>query len=414
MTESIDTLIVGAGQAGLSLSYYLSQQQRPHLVLEKAPQLAEAWRNHRWDSFTLVTPNWHIRLPGGEYQGDDPDGFMPRAEVVRHLERYAAGFGAPVRFEITATALDPLVDGFRVRTSQGDYQARNVVVASGLFQTPKIPPSSANIPAGIVQMHSSQYRNPDALPPGAALVVGTGQSGCQIAEELYQSGRTVYLCVGSSAGRAPRRYRGKDITWWLVQTGFFNRTVDILPSPQAKFAANPQVSGKAGGHSLNLHTFARDGVRLLGRYIGAEGGSIFVAPDLHDNLAKIDKFEADMLKGIDEFIAKTGEAVPEERLPGLHDGFDVPIITELDLAEAGVTSLIWAGGYRFDFSWIHLPVLDKDGYPIQQRGVTAYPGLYFLGLPFLQTLKSGLLLGVGEDAAYLASKIEEKGASIKT
>jgi putative flavoprotein involved in K+ transport len=408
MSESIDTLIIGAGQAGLSLSYYMTQQQRPHILLEKASQLAEAWRNQRWDSFTLVTPSWHIRLPGGEYQGRDPDGYMPRDEVVSYFERYAASFNAPVRFNTSVSTVDPVAAGYRVQTGQGEYQAANVVVAAGLFQRPKIPASSANLPPDIVQMHSGEYRNPQRLAPGAVLVVGSGQSGCQIAEELYQSGRKVYLCVGGSAGRAPRRYRGKDITWWLVQTGFFSRTADQLPSPKARFGANPQVSGKDGGHTLNLHKFAREGVRLLGRYSGAEGGKVYVAPDLYENLEKIDKFEVDLLKGIDEFILKNGLDAPEEILPRDRDGYDTPIMTELDLRETGITSVIWAGGYQFDFSWVHLPVLDADGFPIQQRGVTAFTGLYFLGLPWLHTFKSGLLFGVGEDAAFLASHIASR------
>jgi putative flavoprotein involved in K+ transport len=410
MTESIDTLIIGAGQAGLSLSYYLTRQQRPHILLDKAGQLADAWRNHRWDSFTLVTPNWHIRLPGGEYHGDDPDGFMPRDEVVGYLERYAAGFNAPVRCGVAATAVKAEGIGYRVRTAQGDYQAANVVIATGAFQLPKIPPSSASIPPGITQLHSGEYRNPEALPTGAVLVVGSGQSGCQIAEELYQSGRKVYLCVGDSAGRIPRRYRGKDITWWLVQTGFFNRTVDQLPSPMARFAANPQFSGKAGGHTLSLHKFAREGVTLLGRFSGLDGNKVLLTPDLYKKLEKIDKSEADLVKGIDEYISKNGIDAPEETIPSDRDGYAAPIITELDLNAAGITCIIWAGGYKYDFSWIYLPILGDDGFPVQQRGATAFPGLYFLGLPWLSTFKSSLLLGVGEDAAYIASKIEETGS----
>jgi len=409
VTETLDTLIIGAGQAGLALSYCLTQQQRPHLLLEKTGQLADAWRNHRWDSFTLVTPNWQICLPGGEYQADDPDGFMPKAEVVTYLERYAASFHAPVRFNVTATTVEPAAGGFRIHMDRGEYQVANVVIAAGLFQQPKIPLSSANLPASIVQLHSGEYRNPGGLPAGAVLVVGSGQSGCQIAEELYQSGRKVYLCVGGSAGRAPRRYRGKDTLWWLVEMGFFNRTVDQLQTPKARFAANPQISGKAGGHTLNLHKFARQGVTLLGRFIGAQAHQIYLAPDLYEKLEKIDKFEADLVKGIDEFIAKSGRFAPQETLPFDRDGYAEPILTELDLKAAGITSVIWAGGYQFDFSWVHLPVLDGDGFPIQQRGVTAFPGLYFLGLPWLHTTKSGLLLGVGEDAAYVASHIAGRG-----
>lgn len=191
--------------------------------------------------------------------------------------------------------------------------------------------------------------------------------------------------------------------------GFFNRTVDQLQTPKARFAANPQVSGKAGGHTLNLHKFARQGVTLLGRFIGAQDHEIYLAPDLYEKLEKIDKFEADLVKGIDEFIAKSGRSAPQETLPSDRDGYGVPILTELDLKAAGITSIIWAGGYQFDFSWVHLPVLDQDGFPIQQRGVTAFPGLYFLGMPWLYTTKSGLLLGVGEDAAYVASHIVGRG-----
>lgn len=409
MVEQIDTLIIGAGQAGLALSYYLTQQQRPHILLEKTGQLADAWRNHRWDSFTLVTPNWHIRLPGGEYQGDDPDGFMPRAEVVSYLEGYAASFNAPVRFNVSATAVQPVDGGYCVQTSRGEVRAANVVIATGLFQKPKIPTSGVDLPAGIVQLHSGEYRHPEGLPSGAVLIVGSGQSGCQIAEELYQSGRKVYLSVGSSAGRAPRRYRGQDILWWLVEMGFFDRTVDQLTSPQVKFAANPQISGKSGGHTLNLHKFAREGVTLLGRFTGAQGRQIYLAPDLYENLEKIDKFEADLVKGVDEFIAKTGRIAPQESLTFDRDGYAAPILTELDLVKAGVMSVIWAAGYQFDFSWVNLPVLDQDGYPIQRRGVTTFPGLYFLGLPWLHTAKSGLLLGVGEDAFYIAAHIVARG-----
>ena len=228
MTEQIDTLIVGGGQAGLSLSYYLTQQRRSHVILEQAAQLANAWRSHRWDSFTLVTPNWQIRLPGYEYQGDDPHGFLSRIEVVDYLERYAASFNAPVRFGLRATAVEPKGAGYRVQTNEGEYEAANVVIATGLFQQAKIPPFSANLPPEVKQLHSSEYRNPGGLPSGAVLVVGSAQSGCQIAEELYQSGRKVYLCVGGSSGRAPRRYRGKDCTWWLDQIGFYQRTVDQL------------------------------------------------------------------------------------------------------------------------------------------------------------------------------------------
>lgn len=215
--------------------------------------------------------------------------------------------------------------------------------------------------------------------------------------------------MGGSSGRAPRRYRGKDCTWWLDQLGFYQRTVDQLPSPKAKFAGNPHVSGKGGGHTLNLHQFARDGVTLLGRIAGAQGGKVILAPDLKENLEKADKLEADLVKGIDDFIAKNGLDAPQETLLQLRDGYEVEVITELDLTAAGITIVIWTMGYKFDFSWVRLPVFDVDGYPVQQRGVTPYAGLYFLGLHWLHTIKSGLLFGVGEDAAHIASHITARG-----
>jgi putative flavoprotein involved in K+ transport len=242
------------------------------------------------------------------------------------------------------------------------------------------------------------------LPPGAVLVVGSAQSGCQIAEELYQSGRTVYLCVGA-AGRVPRRYRGRDMYEWLNLCGFFDRTAEQLPSPQARFAGNPHLSGRDGGHSLNLHQFARDGVVLLGHLQGAQDGRIGLAPDLKENLAKADKLEVEAVKLVDGYIQKNGLDAPPEKLPELRDGYQAREIGELNLRSAGITSIIWAMGYAFDFSMVKVPAFDDYGFPVQKRGVTDYPGLYFVGLPWLSKQKSGLLLGVGEDAALIASQI---------
>lgn len=251
---------------------------------------------------------------------------------------------------------------------------------------------------------SLHYRNPEALPPGAVLVIGSGQSGCQIAEELYQSGRRVYLCV-SSAGRVPRRYRGQDIGYWLDAIGFMDRTVDQLPSPQAKFAPNAHLSGADGGHTINLHRFAWDGVVLLGRAQDAQGSTLTLAPDLKENLAKADQFEAELLQQIDELIEKRGLDVPRETVPEMRDGYKSPVLRELDLQSAGIGSVIWATGYTFDYTLVKLPVFDEDGHPLQARGVTGVPGLYFNGLHFMHNIKSGLLYGVGDDAAYVASHI---------
>ena len=406
MEQQIETIIVGGGQAGLATSYYLAQRGREHIVLEQAAQAGNVWRNDRWDSFTLLTPNWSFRLPGAEYQGSAPDGFMVRGEIVAHFERYVEQFHLPVQYRVPVNSVERNAEaqGYLVRTEETVWEARNVVMATGLFQQPKIPPFSADLSARITQLPSGQYRNPQALPPGAVLVVGSAQSGCQIAEELYQSGRKVYLCVGS-AGRVPRRYRGKDVFEWMLLSGFLDQMVDKLPSPRAKFAGNPHVTGRDGGRTLNLHQFARDGMVLLGHLQGAREGTIWLADDLKANLAKADQVEAEIVELIDSYIAQTGLHAPPENLPKLRDGYDAEEITELSLQSAGITTIIWAIGYRFDFSLVKLPIFDSDGYPVQKRGVTNYPGLFFVGLPWLYKLKSGLLVGVGEDADFVASAI---------
>jgi putative flavoprotein involved in K+ transport len=412
MTETIETVIVGGGQAGLSASYYLKQGGREHIVLEQAAQAAEAWRNHRWDSFTLVTPNWMNRMPGAEYDGDDPDGFLLRREVVEYLESYIERFNLPVRYNVRVTSVEqiPGKDGYQVATTAGDWEAQNVIIATGNFQEPKIPLIGSGFSPEILQLHSSQYRNPGLLPAGSVLVVGTAQSGCQIAEELYQSGRKVYLCVGN-VGRVPRRYRGKEITYWMDQIRFFDRPVEMLPNPQTRYAPNPQISGKGGGHSLNLHQFARDGVVLLGHLRGVQDGKALIAPDLNDTLAKIDQFEVEMLNRIDDYIAQKGLNAPEETVPVLRDAYQSEIITELELRSAGITSVIWATGYKFDFSLVKLPVFDGDGFPVQVRGGTTYPGLFFLGLLWLHLFKSSIFYGVGDDAGYIVNKIVERNSN---
>lgn len=406
MSQDIETVVVGGGQAGLATSYHLGLQGREHVVLEQAAQPGEAWRNGRWDSFTLVTPNWSFLLPGAEYKGDAPGNFMPRDEVVARLERYVTDYRMPVRFgtRVTSVVPDPGGEGYSVTTDGSTLHARNVVIATGLFQRPKVSAAAAGLPGSVMQLHSGLYRSPESLPDGAVLVVGSAQSGCQIAQELYQSGRRVYLCVGG-AGRVPRRYRGKDIFEWFSLSGSLDRTVDDLPSPRARFAANPHVSGKDGGQNLNLHQFARDGVVLLGHLLGADGDTLRFAPDMKDGLAKADAFEADAVRRIDDFIDRVGLDVPTETLPVLRDGFGLEDITDLSLAASDIATVIWAMGYDFDFSLVKAPILDEYGYPIQKDGVTAVPGLYFVGMPWLHKWKSGLLVGVGEHAELIASEI---------
>jgi putative flavoprotein involved in K+ transport len=408
MSEQIEAVIIGAGHAGLSTSYYLTRAGMPHLVLEGG-RVGERWRSSRWDSFTLVTPNWMCCLPGYPYAGDDPDGFMARDEVVTYLEGYAESFNAPVREGVRVTAVEMAPRGYDVVTENGVYETPIVVVATGFFEHPRVPAQAAALAPGVLQIHSSQYKNPEALPPGAVLVVGSGQSGCQIARELHEGGRQVYLSTGS-AGRVPRHYRGQDATWWMACVGRFEQTVDKLPSPRDKFAGNPHLSGSRGGHTINLHRFARDGIVLLGHLRRVGGRCATFAPDLKENLARADKVAADFKREADEYIEQHGIDAP---LPDStntddydgDDGYRQKELLELDLRAAGIRVVVWAAGFNVDYSFVHLPVFDLDGYPIQRRGVTAYPGLYFMGVHYQHKNKSDLFYGVGEDAAYVASSV---------
>jgi putative flavoprotein involved in K+ transport len=329
---------------------------------------------------------------------------MSLAEVVEYFDNYVERFRLPVHCGVEVFSVEKFGDRYVVRTSEKNYAAENVVIATGLYQSSKIPPFSVEIPPSILQLHSMEYKNPSTLPEGAVLVVGTGQSGAQIAQELYQSGKKVYLSIGS-AGRVPRRYRGKDINDWFTRIGMFDTKVDELKSAADKFHPHPQISGKNGGQSLNLHQFARDGVILLGHVRDAHKGRLILAPDLKETLAAVDQFEIDVLKKIDDYIRRAGLAAPTENIPRLLDGYQQEELTELNLQQMGISTVIWATGYAFDFSLVKLPVVDQDGYPIQKRGVARYPGLYFLGLPWLYSRRSGILFGVGDDAAYLAGHI---------
>lgn len=409
--EQIETVVVGRGQAGLATSYWLGQLGHDHVVLEQGAQPGNAWRNHRWDSFTMVTPNWATRMPGAEYDGADPDGFMPRDDIVTCFTEYVDRFRLPVRYNTAVIAVEPNdVRGYRVLTADGVVGARNVVIATGFFQHPRAPVPAARLAPGIVQLHSDAYRNPGSLPEGAVLVVGSAMSGCQIAEELYLHGRKVYLSTGGT-GRAPRRYRGRDVIAWLDTIGFFDLTIEQMPPGSTRFDSIPHLSGSNGGHTLNLHQFARDGVTLQGRFRDVAGTTVRFAPNLHENLAEADGFEAMMTQMIDGYIQQHGLDVPVEVLPELRDGYDQPSIEHLDLEREGITSVLWATGYGIDYSLVQLPVCDDEGLPIQTRGVTNHRGLYFVGLPWMPSERSGFLIGVGDSARHIATSIAEAYAT---
>lgn len=408
MKESIETIIIGAGQAGLSLSHYLNHAGREHVVLEKSAQVADAWRNRRWDSFTLVTPNWTFQLPGAPYDGNDPEGFISKSEIVERFEKFEQENQFPVRYSTRVTAVEPSEGqpGYDIVTVNNEFHAMNVVTANGMFQKAKIPAFASKIPSDTFQIPSDYYKNPQQLPSGAVLVVGSGQSGCQIAEELNAAGQTVYLAT-SSAGRVHRRYRGKDGVDWLNRIGFFDRTPEMLSSPPDRSNASPHATGKDGGHDINLHAFSRDGITLLGHIQGFADGKLNIALDLKENLAKSDAFAANLLHMIDEYIEKVGLDASVEEVTILTDGYDAPVLPVLDLAAHNIHTIIWACGYTME-SLVKLPVMDSYGFPITNRGVTQFPGLFFLGMPWMNKFKSGLLMGISESAQYLAEVIDQK------
>ena len=408
--KTIEAIVIGGGQAGLAMSYCLNQKGIEHVILEQAPQAGHAWRDMRWDSFYLLTPNWSLLLPGFEYNGPEPDRFISRAEIIAMLEQYASRYSMPVQYDTRVGAVIPLEDGgYHVLTDQGDWRAQDVIVAPGFFQRPKRSPVQGLLSPHILQLHCSTDRNPEQLPQGGVLVVGSGQSGCQIAEELLESGREVWLSVGST-GRVPRQYRGRDIMVWLNMSGFFDRTPEMLASPKLRFASNPHLSGTHGGHSLNLHLFARSGMHLIGHVLAGEGDRLQLADDLENSLHVSDAVETQVVQAIDAFITAQHISAPEENLPQYRDGFQQAGLTEMDLDAQGIRTIIWANGFDFDYSMVRLPVTDSYGFPITRDGITDFPGLYFIGMPFVSKMKSGLFLGVGEDAHRISSHIAGRHA----
>ena len=400
--ERVDTIVIGAGQAGLAASYLLAQHGREHVVLERG-EVAETWRSQRWDGFFLNTPNWFLQLPGGEYDGDEPDAFAPLAEVIDYLEGYARSFAAPVRESIEVAALRPDGGGYLVETAGQTLSARNVVVASGSFQQPRPRVSGVDSAPVELQLTTSEYRRPDQLPDGAVLVVGGGQSGCQISDELLVAGRSVYLSAGNCAW-FPRRHRGHDWVHWVVTAGILDDTVDSLPGPAARLACNPPISGNDGGHDCHPRWLAARGAVVVGRLEGVHDGVAQFAPGIEATLTAGDEFAYSVIARIDDYIAEHGL---EAGAPDRRESLPSPIadITRIDLREAGITTILWANGYRPDYSWIELDVADEFGWPVQERGVSEHPGLYFVGVNWLHKRKSALFGGVGEDAEHVVSHL---------
>ncbi|MFA9445064.1 NAD(P)-binding domain-containing protein [Egicoccus sp. AB-alg6-2] len=405
----VDVAVIGAGHAGLAMSHVLTEYDLAHVVLERG-RIAERWRSERWDSLRLLTPNWATGLPGWRYTGSEPDGFMDRQEVAAYLEAYADASGAPVRTGIDVQSLEATTAGDRllVRTDAGDLEARSVVVATGAFQAPRLPAVAGRLPADVHQLHSSRYRNPDELPPGAVLVVGTGASGQQIAHELVAAGRRVFVSVGNHK-RVPRRYRGRDYYWWLENTGFYDKTVADVPEAVRRGAASPALTGsRGGGYDLDLRGLAADGAVLLGRVEAVDGARLLLASDLADSLVKGDRAYQEFVDWVEARLELPGvpvdDAVPPVRYP------DPPEVAEprreLHLRGEGIGAVIWATGFRPTFdAWVRLPVLDDRGEPIHRRGVTDHPGLYFVGLHWLHRLRSAFIRGAEEDVRYVGEHL---------
>ncbi|MEM9567520.1 MAG: MSMEG_0569 family flavin-dependent oxidoreductase [Cyanobacteria bacterium P01_E01_bin.34] len=402
MSTHVPSIIIGGGQAGLSIGYCLKEHGINSIIFEKH-KIAHAWRSQRWDSFCLVTPNWQCQLPGFHYNGSDPDGFMVKPDIVKFIEDYSASFNAPVKEGVEVTNVKRLGKQYCVSTSIGEYTADSVIVATGGYHTPIIPRIAERLPEGITQIHSSVYKNPDRLPDGAVLVVGSGQSGCQIAEDLHFAGREVYLSVGS-APRSPRMYRGKDVVDWLDRMGYYDTPIDSYDNPgQVRKKTNHYLTGRDGGREINLRKLALDGMTLAGRLQRIESSTIYFKRDLHKNLDGADAVASSIKATIDRFIADSEIDTPAESPESAIAA--PPELDSLDCKLANISTVIWSTGFHTNFSWIDVPVFNGDGYPVHDRGVTSQEGLYFIGLPWLYTWGSGRMSGVARDARHLADYI---------
>ncbi|MGD8570510.1 MAG: MSMEG_0569 family flavin-dependent oxidoreductase [Gammaproteobacteria bacterium] len=403
-----EAIVVGGGQAGLSMSYYLTQNQIDHVVLNKG-ELAESWRHERWDSFCLVTPNWQCQLPGFHYQGDDPDGFMVKDEIIQYLEDYVASFRSPLKNRVTVEEIVYQDGLFKLSTTDGPYNAKKVVIACGSYHYPKIPTMAERVPKDVSQLHAAHYRNAEQLPDGAVFVVGSGQSGCQIAEDLHLAGRQVYLSVGS-APRVTRRYRGKEVVNWLDEMGYYETTIDDHPDGKdARKKTNHYVTGRDGGRDINLRILAQQGMGLLGHLSSIERYYLHFENDLQQNLDSADEAAKRINSDIEQYIVDNNiQAPPDDNIKST---FVPDIQLKLDLRKENITTIIWSTGFHMDFSWIKLPVFEPGGYPDQVRGVTNTEGLYFLGLNWQNTWGSGRFYHVGRDAHYIMEHILQTESS---
>ena len=404
LIEKIDTLIVGGGQAGIAMSEHLSNCKIPHLVLERN-RIAERWRSERWDSLVANGPAWHDRFPNMEFADFDPNGYPSKEQVVDYFVAYAEMIKAPIRcgVEVKEVRRNNGRPGFRVETSDGIFDANNVVAATGPFQRPLIPKFEFE-KNKITQIHSSQYQNPGQLPDGGVLVVGAGSSGAQIADELLRSGKSVYLSVGPH-DLPPRSYRGRDFVWWL---GVLGKWEAVTKDPGTEHITIA-VSGAHGGHTVDFRGLAERGISLLGRAQSFNNNVMYFAPDLTKNIAGGNAYTLSLLDQADDYVIRNGLNFPLE--PEAREVLPDPEcvtnpILEINLEEAGINSIVWATGFDVDFSWLKVDALDENGRPKHERGISTESGIYFLGLPWQSRRGSSFIWGVWQDAKFLADQIK--------
>ena len=408
MPESVDTIIVGAGQAGLSVSSYLAKAGRDHLILERG-EIAETWRSQRWESFTVNSPNWMNQLPGDDSPLAKPNDFWHLDELIESFTSHAKAKKLPVRSGTAVTGVNPgsRRNAFDIQTESGSFNAKNVVVASGIMQTPRTPAISEELPYWVDQIHTAGYRNSSQLKPGGILIVGSAQSGVQIAEELIEEGKQVYLCT-SKVARSPRFYRGKDVLYWNIKSGFMDIGTRDLEDPNMEFAPQPQVSGTRGGHAVTLQQLAREGVIMLGGMKGATGDVVTLEDNLRENYDQADAASLALKTRIDEYIAKNGiDAAPAEEDPAEDPNPDIFASHKesIDLTKESINTVIWCTGFTADFRWIKGLELTERGRPAHRDGISTIPGLYFIGFPWLRNRASGLIYGAVRDAEHIASAI---------
>jgi putative flavoprotein involved in K+ transport len=399
------TVIIGAGHAGLAMSRHLADRGIDHVILERG-EVANSWKTQRWDSLRLLTPNWQSRLPGYSYQGDDPHGFRTMPETIRFIERYARVISAPVRTHTTVTSVRSADGGYLVRTDQGEWRARTVVLASGAHNLPSIPALAAALPASIRQISALDYRNPDQLEPGGVLVVGAAATGAQLAEEIQRSGRQVTLAVGEHV-RVPRTYRGRDIKWWMDTVGLLDeRYTEVDSVERVRGVSSLQLMGSDDRRDIDLNALTAQGVRLVGRLAGVAGGKAQFSGSLRNLCQLADLKMTRLLDRVDEWASEhLGDrgVEPPHRFEPTRVEADPPLM--LDLAASGIRTIVWATGFRPDFSWLDVPAFDRKGRLVHDGGVVSSPGLYLMAMPFLRRRKSTLIDGAAADARDLSSHL---------